>query len=343
MTTEDILAMLRDGDSIEDIGNHFAKLMNEAKSQYDQEQKNKEEEKLSRLTDIMDSLINWIDEYVAPVPEEINGETYAKELIDTFNSVDYIACEDTRNSINLLRYLGINKKLVAYHKFNEKGKSNTIIEDLKAGKNIGLISDAGCPCISDPGSILVSEAIDNGIEVISIPGPSAVITSLMSSGLDTSTFTFYGFFPRENKETISLCNTIKKDSSKLGIIYESPKRIMKTLEVLLSNLGDIKICLSNDLTKKFEKKYYGIISKVISELKDNPNYEKGEYVLIIEPVKEMSKTSEKSIESLIIDEMIYNKCTMKEAIKLVSEKYDISKNNVYQASLNLKRILDVNK
>ena len=272
-----------------------------------------------------------------------NLDDLSKRVIDTFNSVDYIACEDTRNSINLLRYLGINKKLVAYHKFNEKGKSNTIIEDLKAGKNIGLISDAGCPCISDPGSILVSEAIDNGIEVISIPGPSAVITSLMSSGLDTSTFTFYGFFPRENKETISLCNTIKKDSSKLGIIYESPKRIMKTLEVLLSNLGDIKICLSNDLTKKFEKKYYGIISKVISELKDNPNYEKGEYVLIIEPVKEMSKTSEKSIESLIIDEMIYNKCTMKEAIKLVSEKYDISKNNVYQASLNLKRILDVNK
>ncbi len=272
-----------------------------------------------------------------------NLDDLSKRVIDTFNSVDYIACEDTRNSINLLRYLGINKKLVAYHKFNEKGKSNTIIEDLKAGKNIGLISDAGCPCISDPGSILVSEAIDNGIEVISIPGPSAVITSLMSSGLDTSTFTFYGFFPRENKETISLCNTIKKDSSKLGIIYESPKRIMKTLEVLLSNLGDIKICLSNDLTKKFEKKYYGIISKVISELKDNPNYEKGEYVLIIEPVKEMSKTREKSIESLIIDEMVYNKCTMKEAIKLVSEKYDISKNNVYQASLNLKRILDVNK
>ena len=93
MTTEDILAMLRDGDSIEDIGNHFAKLMNEAKSQYDQEQKNKEEEKLSRLTDIMDSLINWIDEYVAPVPEEINGETYAKELIDTFNSVQPLVDE----------------------------------------------------------------------------------------------------------------------------------------------------------------------------------------------------------------------------------------------------------
>ena len=270
-----------------------------------------------------------------------NLDDLSKRVIDTMNFVDYIACEDTRNSINLLRYLGINKKLVAYHKFNEKGKSNTIIDDLKAGKNIGLISDAGCPCISDPGSILVSEAVNNNIEVISIPGPSAVITSLMSCGLDTSSFTFYGFFPRENKETKELCKKIKSDSSKLSIIYESPKRIMKTLEVLLDNLGDINVCLSNDLTKKFEKKYYGCISKVIDELKSNPNYEKGEYVLIVEAIKETKENSEISIESLIINEMVYNKCTMKEAIKLVSEKYGISKNNVYQASLNLKKLFDV--
>lgn len=270
-----------------------------------------------------------------------NLDDLSKRVIDTLNSVDYIACEDTRNSINLLRYLGINKKLVAYHKFNEKGKSNSIIEDLKFGKNIGLISDAGCPCISDPGSVLVHEAIENNIEVISIPGPSAVITSLMSCGMDTSTFTFYGFFPRDNKETKELCEKIKSDSSKLGIIYESPKRIMKTLEVLLSNLGDINICLSNDLTKKFEKKYYGTITSVINELNNNPNYEKGEYVLIIEPIKESKTDSKMSIESLIIDEMLYNKCSMKDAIKYVSEKYGIPKNNVYQASLNLKRILDV--
>ena len=140
-----------------------------------------------------------------------NLDDLSKRVIDTMNFVDYIACEDTRNSINLLRYLGINKKLVAYHKFNEKGKSNTIIEDLKSGKNVGLISDAGCPCISDPGSILVSEAVKNNIEVISIPGPSAVITSLMSCGLDTSSFTFYGFFPRENKETKELCKKIKSE------------------------------------------------------------------------------------------------------------------------------------
>jgi len=268
-----------------------------------------------------------------------NLDDLSKRVIETLNSVDYIACEDTRNSINLLRYLNINKKLISYHKFNEKGKSNNIIEDLKNGMNIGLISDAGCPCISDPGSILVSEAINNHIEVISIPGPSAVITSLMSSGLDTSSFTFYGFFPRENKEIIALCKRIKTDYSKLGIIYESPKRIMKTLELLLNNIGDIKICLANDLTKKFEKKYYGLISEVINELKNNPNYEKGEYVLIIESIKEEIKESNVCIEALIIDEIINHNCSLKEAIKLVSDKYNLSKNDVYNASLKLKTIL----
>ena len=267
-----------------------------------------------------------------------NLDDLSKRVIDTFNSVDYIACEDTRNSINLLRYLGINKKLVAYHKFNEKGKSNTIIEDLKAGMNIGLISDAGCPCISDPGSILVHEAIENNIEVISIPGPSAVITSLMSSGMNTDSFTFYGFFPRENKEIINLCKRIKTDYSTLGIIYESPKRIMKTLESLLNNIGDINICLSNDLTKKFEKKYYGTITNVISELKNNPNYEKGEYVLIIESIKEEVNSCKVGIESMIVDEMINNNCSIKEAIKFVCDKYNLPKNDVYNASLKLKEI-----
>jgi len=267
-----------------------------------------------------------------------NLDDLSKRVIDTLSLVDYIACEDTRNSINLLRYLGINKKLVAYHKFNEKGKSNTIINDLLNGMNIALISDAGCPCISDPGSILVHEAIENNIEVISIPGPSAVITSLMSSGMNTDSFTFYGFFPRENKEIINLCKKIKTDYSTLGIIYESPKRIMKTLEALLNNIGDINICLSNDLTKKFEKKYYGTISKVIDELKNNPNYEKGEYVLIIESIKEEVNNTKVGIESLIVDEMINNNCGIKEAIKIVCDKYNLSKNEVYNASLKLKNL-----
>lgn len=272
-----------------------------------------------------------------------NLSDMSTRAIETLENADYIACEDTRVSINLLRHFGINKKLVSYHKFNEKGKSNSIIDDLKNGQNVALVSDAGCPCISDPGSILVNEAIENNIEVIAIPGPSAVITSLMTSGMDTTSFTFYGFLERENKKITESLEKIKNDSSNIAVIYESPKRIIKTLEKINEILDNPKVCLCNDLTKKFEKKYYGLVSKVIDELNNNPNHELGEYVLLIEKnvVNEENKnTFDVGIEGLIIDEMIKNNCTMKDAIKLVSEKYHYSKNMVYDASLNIKRVFN---
>jgi len=270
-----------------------------------------------------------------------NLSDITNHALDIFNNVDYIACEDTRVSINLLRHFNINKKLVSYHKFNEKGKSNSIIDDLKNDINVALISDAGCPCISDPGSILVNEAIKNNIEVIAIPGASAVITSLMVSGMDTTSFTFYGFLERENKKIIETLEKIKNDSSNIAIIYESPKRIIKTLEKVCEVLNDPFICLCNDLTKKFEKKYYGLSSEVIGELKDNPNHELGEYVLLIEKKhNEIEDSFDISLEGLIVDEIIKNNCTMKDAIKLVSEKFHYNKNMVYDASLNIKRLFD---
>jgi len=272
-----------------------------------------------------------------------NLSDITNHALEIFNNVDYIACEDTRVSINLLRHFNINKKLVSYHKFNEKGKSNSIIDDLKNGINVALISDAGCPCISDPGSILVNEAILNGIEVIAIPGPSAVITSLMVSGMDTTSFTFYGFLERENKKITESLEKIKKDSSNIAVIYESPKRIIKTLEKIKEVLDNPKVCLCNDLTKKFEKKYYGLVSDVIDELISNPNYELGEYVLLIEKNvvdKENKNAFDVGIEGLIVDEMIKNNCTMKDAVKIVSEKYHYNKNIVYDASLKVKKLFD---
>lgn len=270
-----------------------------------------------------------------------NLDDITKRALDILNSVDLIACEDTRTSSILLKHFNINKKLVSYHKFNEKGKSSSLISDLLNGKNIALISDAGCPCISDPGSILVREAINNSIEVIAIPGASATITSLMCSGMDTSTFSFYGFLDRENKKIVESLEKIKNDSSNIAIIYESPKRIMKLLEKVYEILDNPYICLCNDLTKKFEKKYYGKTSEVIEELKDNPNSELGEYVLLIEKNKlTVEQEDNYSLEALIVDEMIKNNCTMKDAIKLVSEKYKINKNEVYNASLSLKKHLN---
>ena len=269
-----------------------------------------------------------------------NLDDISKRVLDTLNNVDLIACEDTRTSGILLKHFNINKKTVSYHKFNEKGKSGSLINDLKDGKNIALITDAGCPCISDPGYILVNECVKNNIEVIAIPGPSAVITSLMASGMDTSSFSFYGFLDRENKKIKETLLKINNDESNLKVIYESPKRLIKTLELIRDTLNNPNICICNDLTKKFEKKYYGKTDKVIGELLDNPNYELGEYVIVIEKNKvEENKEEKISIESLIVNEMINNKITMKEAIKIVSEKYHYNKNIVYNASLNLKKVI----
>lgn len=268
-----------------------------------------------------------------------NLDDITKRALDVLNSVDLIACEDTRTSGVLLKHFNINKKLVSYHKFNEKGKSNSLVNDLLNDKNIALISDAGCPCISDPGSILVNEAIKNNIEVISVPGASATITSLMCSGMNTESFSFYGFLDRENKKILDELDKIKNDSSSIAIIYESPKRIVKLLEKVNEVLDNPNVCLCNDLTKKFEKKYYGKTSDVINQLNDNPNSDLGEYVLLIEKNKSINKEEDNyTLEALIIDEIIKSNCTMKEAIKTVSEKYKINKNKVYDASLNLKNI-----
>ena len=270
-----------------------------------------------------------------------NLSDITERALDTLNSVDLIACEDTRTSSVLLKHFNINKKLVSYHKFNEKEKSNSLIDDLKSGKNIALISDAGCPCISDPGNVLVHDAIKNNIEVIAVPGASAVITSLMVSGMDTKCFTFYGFLDRENKKLIEALEIIKKDSSNISVIYESPKRIIKTLEKVEDVLNNPYVCVANDLTKKFEKKYYGKVSEVIKMLNDNPNSELGEYVLLIEKKQiEEKKDNTICIEALLVDEIIKNDCTMKDAIKLVSEKFNYNKNAVYHASLNLKKYFD---
>lgn len=271
-----------------------------------------------------------------------NLSDMTSRALEVLNSVNLIACEDTRTSSVLLKHFNINKKLVSYHKFNEKGKSNSLIEDLKSGLNIALISDAGCPCISDPGTILVNEAIKNDIEVISIPGASAVTASLMVSGMDTKSFTFYGFLDRENKKMTEELTKIQKDSSNIAIIYESPKRIMKTLEKIDEVLNNPYICLCNDLTKKFEKKYYGKTKDVINYLKNNANYELGEYVLLVEKENNLiEKKDHYSIEALIVDELVKNDCTIKDAVKIVSDKYHINKNEVYNASLNLKKILGI--
>ena len=210
-----------------------------------------------------------------------NTEDISKRGIEILTNSDLILCEDTRNSSNLLNILNIKNKLMSYHKFNEEERSKEIINLLKQGKNIALITDAGTPCISDPGSILVNKCIKEGIEVFGIPGSSAVITALSVSGLTISNFAFYGFLERKKNSQQEHLKLINENDIEIVVIYESPKRIIETLENINEVMNNPYIIVLNDLTKKFERKYYGNSDKVIKELKDNKNYELGEYVIII--------------------------------------------------------------
>ena len=267
-----------------------------------------------------------------------NIKDISENAVNILKSVSLIACEDTRTSKVLLDKLGIQTRLVSYHKFNERSKSDSLIDYLKTN-DLALISDAGCPCISDPGSILVNECINNGIEVFAMPGASAVTTSLMVSGFQIKSFTFYGFLDRKDKKIVDELNIIKNDSSEIAVIYESPMRIKNMLTKIMEVLDNPYVCVCNDLTKKFERKYYGLSSEVLLELDENANASLGEYVIVVRKNHQEDVDDEKpSIESLIIDMMIKEKITMKDAIKRVSEKYQVPKNTVYDASLNLKKM-----
>ena len=261
--------------------------------------------------------------------------------IETLKDVNMILCEDTRTSLKLLNHFNIKNKLISYHKFNELNRVDSIIKDLKDGKNIALISDAGTPCISDPGYIIVKEARNEGINVYGIGGISAAITALSISGLNSDNFTFYGFFPKTKNEQSKLIKNIKDSFVNTFIFYESPKRIIRTLEFMEKEFLNVKVSVSKELTKMHEKNFYGSIKEVLEKLKNDPKTEVGEYTFIIE--KESEKREEKtnfSIEALLIDEMIKNKISLKEAINNINEKHNnISKKEIYNASLNLKDIL----
>ena len=270
-----------------------------------------------------------------------NKDDITINALEILKNVDLIACEDTRTSALLLSQYGISNRLESYHKFNENSKSEKLVQYLKEGKNIAVISDAGTPTINDPGSYIVHKAIENGFEVIPVCGASAVISALSISGFTISTFSFYGFIPRINKDINDLFKSIINSDTELFVLYESPKRIKKSLELIIEGLNNPEVCVCNDLTKKYQRIYRGNAKDVLNDLIDNPNSEKGEYVLIIRKVKEKSNVvnEEISLEARIINTMVINNCTLKEAIKEVSNNSDYNKNEVYNASLNLKKMI----
>lgn len=259
--------------------------------------------------------------------------------IDILKEVSYILCEDTRTSLKLLDHFDIKNKLVSYHKFNEMEKVDRIINDLKSGLNIALISDAGTPCISDPGNILVKRARQEDIKVLGVGGISALVTALSVCGVNTDKFTFYGFFPRETKDKNKLVKEIESSFVDTFVFYESPKRIVKTLEFLSLKLGNVKVSVFKELTKIHEKNYYGLINDVILSLKEDDKTSLGEYTFIIEKEERILEKSDISLEALLVNEMTKENIGLRDATnKLNNDLDDVSKKDIYNAGLNLKKL-----
>lgn len=244
--------------------------------------------------------------------------------IEILNEVDLIACEDTRTSSVLLSYFNIKTKCISYHMHNELESANKLIDIIKTNKSIALISDAGYPLISDPGSVLVSKLIDEGIDVVPISGSSAFINALVASGILIQPFLFHGFLNGNDNDKIKVLDDYQKLAFTL-VFYESPHRIKQTLNLMLQILGDRKICLAREITKKHEEFMRGNISEVIEEC-DNI---KGEIVLIVDRVQEEIKVMDDEQVIFLLNELINSGIHSKEAIKRISKEYNLKKSDIY--------------
>ncbi|MGG7144673.1 16S rRNA (cytidine(1402)-2'-O)-methyltransferase [Clostridium nigeriense] len=275
--------------------------------------------------------------YLVPTPIG-NLKDITLRALEVLEMVDEIAAEDTRTSLKLLNHFNIKKSLFSYHKHNEKGKSLDIINKLKSGLNIALITDAGTPGISDPGSVIVERCIEENIEFEVLPGATAITTALVYSGLDTTRFLFRGFLPRENKERNPVIEEVKNVRDTL-IFYEAPHRLLNTLEYLKNNLGNRRIAICRELTKLHEEIYRGKISEAIDFFVDNRP--RGEFVLVIEGKSHEDIKAEKEAlwSDLTIREhllkMTEEGIDKKEAIKLVAKERGIAKKEVYKHSMDI--------
>lgn len=275
--------------------------------------------------------------YLVPTPIG-NLKDITLRALEVLEKVDVIAAEDTRQSLKLLNHFNIKKSLFSYHKHNEQGKSEDIINKLNDGINIALITDAGTPGISDPGSVIVEKCIEQEIEFEVLPGATAITTALVYSGLDTTKFIFRGFLPRENKERNPIVEEIKNVRDTI-ILYEAPHRLLDTLEYLLNSIGDRKIAVCRELTKLHEEIYRGTISQALKYFIENRP--RGEFVLVIDGKSDEEIKAEKEAlwSDLTIEEhllkLIESGIEKKEAIKLVAKERNLPKKEVYKYSTEL--------
>ena len=250
--------------------------------------------------------------------------------VDVLKHVSLIGAEDTRTSKKLLNHYNIENQMISYHKFNERKRVDQLIYKLQNGDDIAIISDAGTPGISDPSSIIISEAINSGFQVEVLPGATAFIPALVASGLNCERFQFIGFLPEKNKTREILLDNIKENENTL-IFYEAPHKLHKFFQKLYNHLGDRKITVVREISKIYETFNRTTLKSII----DQPEQIvlKGEFVVIVEGAKKKDISNEELKDKLI--KLIKNGETKKTAVKLVSDETGEFKNRIYQIALEL--------
>lgn len=266
-----------------------------------------------------------------------NLQDITSRVLETLNMVDLIAAEDTRNSIRLLNHFEIKTPMTSYHEYNKVEKAETLIQKMHEGMNIALITDAGTPGISDPGEVLVRRCQEEGIIVTSLPGASACITALTLSGLPTRRFCFEGFLPSEKKEKTEILEILSEEVRTI-ILYEAPHHLVKTLKELYEALGERRITICRELTKKFETILPTTLSEALNRYEEEEP--RGEYVLVIEGKSLLRKKQERQqdFRRICIEEHLkrYEESGMerREAMKAVARDRGVSKREIYQYMLD---------
>lgn len=261
-----------------------------------------------------------------------NLEDITYRVLKTLKEVDLIGAEDTRHSVNLINRFEIKTPMTSYHEYNKVEKARYLVEQMKEGKNIAIITDAGTPGISDPGEEIVRQCYDAGIEVTSIPGPAACITALTMSGLNTRRFAFEAFLPADKKERQRILEELKNETRTI-VLYEAPHHLIKTLKELLKVLGDREMTLCKELTKIYEKAEKSTIERLIEKYEGTEI--RGEYVLVIQgrSFEEIQKEEQEAYLQISIEEHMEKYLSQgvdkKEAMKQVAKDRGISKRDVY--------------
>lgn len=277
--------------------------------------------------------------YLVPTPIG-NLKDITIRAIETLENADLVASEDTRITLRLLNHLGIKKSMISYHRHNEQSKSEDIIALLKKGKNIALVTDAGTPGISDPGSVILTKCIKEGIPFEVLPGATAITTAMVYSGLDTSGFLFKGFLPRENKARRDALTNLKNIEETL-VFYEAPHRLRSTLKGIYEVFYNREISLCRELTKLHEEILRFSMEEAIKYYEDHEP--RGEYVLVVsgKSADEIKAENKAKWGCISVEEHIGKYMDQgipkKEAIKLVSKDRGIPKSEIYKFSININK------